>query len=71
MASTVIAGCDICGKDMYDSEKAYATTAGRISSKIGGFNPDTDEPWFTVACEDCGERISAAMERISAAIMIL
>ena len=59
--------CNICGKDLYDGDEAYGTTTGDISDDAGGFIQTHDEPWLTVACPDCGSRISDAISLISGA----
>jgi hypothetical protein len=50
--------CDICGEELYDGDKAYGTTDGSVMSDYCGFIQDTTEPWNTIACSSCGERIS-------------
>jgi len=50
--------CDICWKELYDGDKAYGTTGGSVLNSCCGFVPDSWEPWNTVACVPCGERIS-------------
>jgi hypothetical protein len=50
--------CDICGKELYDGDKAYGTTDGSVLSDYCGFIQDATEPWNTIACSSCGERIS-------------
>lgn len=54
-------GCGICGKEMYYGDRAYATTTGSITDDVGGFDAADCEPWLTVACEECGEKISEAI----------
>ncbi len=50
--------CDICGEELYDGDKAYGTTDGSVLADYCGFIQDTTEPWNTIACSSCGERIS-------------
>lgn len=50
--------CDICGKELYDGDKAYATTDGQVKKDCEGFMPSQTEQWNIVACASCGERIS-------------
>lgn len=59
-----ICGCTICGKDLYNGDKAYATTLGEISVLHGGFVEDEMEAYLTVACASCGEKISEAIGKI-------
>ena len=54
-------GCSICGKKMYYGNSAYATTTGSIEEDVGGFDAADCEPWLTVACEKCGEKIGDAI----------
>jgi hypothetical protein len=56
--------CDMCGTALFDGDHAYATTVGDISEKDDGFVAACDEPWLTVACKKCGEKISDALCRI-------
>ena len=55
--------CDICGKGMKDGDRAYATTTGVISDEVDGFWMD-EGPWHTVACVECGEKISDAINKL-------
>ena len=57
--------CDICGKSIENGDKAYATTTGLIKEECEGFVPDIDTPWLTVACSECGDRISEVIANIS------
>jgi len=59
--------CDICGKELKEQDKAYATSTGSIEVfAIGnreedvflGFEQDELEGWLTAACESCGKKIS-------------
>lgn len=54
-------GCSICGKEMHYGDRAYGTTTGSLEEDMAGFSPDDVEPWLTVACEDCGQKISNAI----------
>lgn len=56
-----LCNCDICGKDLYDGDIGYGTTTGRVTIDFEGFGADTDEPWLTVACHECGELIGDAI----------
>ena len=56
--------CDLCGKDLFDGEEAYATALGYISKEVNGFTSGEDSPWLTVACAECGEKISEAVEKL-------
>jgi DNA-directed RNA polymerase subunit RPC12/RpoP len=57
--------CTICGKELKDKDEAYGTTEGYIDDLSEGFVPYVDRPWLTVACKNCGERISEAISNIS------
>ena len=59
-----ICNCTVCGKPLFDGDKAYATTGGTIEESVDGFMMDDIEPWFTVACESCGLEISGAITNI-------
>lgn len=56
--------CGICGKEMSYGDKAYGTTMGVIHGCGDGFYADS-EPWITVACKKCGEKISAAISNLA------
>ena len=53
--------CDICGEDIPDCEPAYATTTGTIEKSYEGFAASDTDPWLTVACANCGSKISDAI----------
>lgn len=61
-----ISKCNVCGKPLYDGDRAYATTEGYIGGGIEGFVPDHKGPWLTVACEDCGLKITDVIEGMQA-----
>ena len=46
---------------MYYGNEAYATTTGSLEESVDGFNVSDYEPWLTVACKDCGEKINEAI----------
>lgn len=54
---TPLCACDICGKDLYDGDEGYGTTMGMVTKNFEGFGADSDS-WLTVACTECGEKIS-------------
>lgn len=60
--------CTICGKKLHDGDSAYATTTGTIEifGVIGeyGFNVNHREPWLTIACEECGLKISGKIHEL-------
>lgn len=55
--------CTICGKELEDGDPAYATTTGTIQEEMDGFMPD-ENPYPTVACEECGYLISDAIDKL-------
>lgn len=60
--------CNICGKPMYDGDKAYATVGGIIDRTVEGFYPSDNEPYYTIACDECGQKISDAISRLEVEI---
>lgn len=56
--------CDICGNEFFEDDNAYGTTTGYM--KEDGFYAGND-PWLTVACPICGDRLSDAVALISGA----
>lgn len=62
-----ICACDVCGKEMFDGDEAYATTTGKVSLEAEGFVPG-EGPWLTVACAECEEKISDAVASIEAIV---
>lgn len=60
-----VCSCTICGKKLFDGDKAYGTTTGIIDAEVDGFYSDDSEPWLTVACEECGKKISEAIHKLS------
>ena len=56
--------CGICGEDIPDGEPAYGTTTGTIEESCGGFASSDTDPWLTVACESCGQKISDAIVKL-------
>lgn len=63
--------CTLCGKELKEGDKAYATTTGVIVTDAYDSNGvpqgeeqepyffmDDNEPWLTVACEECGDHVS-------------
>lgn len=49
---------------MYDSDKAYATVGGVIDRVVEGFRPSDEDPYHTIACEECGLKISDAISQL-------
>ncbi len=58
--------CDVCGRELFDGDEAYATSTGNVSLEAEGFAPGKD-PWLTVACAECGEKISDAVASVESA----
>jgi len=52
--------CSVCGVEISNGESAYAVTTGTIEEECFGFRTD-DKPWLTVACEECGVKITEAI----------
>jgi hypothetical protein len=61
-----ISKCTVCGKPLYDGDRAYATTEGYMDGGVEGFVPDHKVPYLTVACEDCGFKITEAIDDMQA-----
>jgi hypothetical protein len=59
-----VCNCTICGRPLYHDDPAYGTTTGTIDERIEGFVPSEFEPWLTIACKDCGWKISEAIENL-------
>lgn len=51
--------CAICGKELVESnfDPVFGITLGHISQDCEGFMADTDEPWESILCPDCHNRI--------------
>jgi len=60
----VVANCDICGKDMFEGDGAYVTSGGTVSTELEGVVMD-GQGFYTTACEDCGNRCSDAISRVT------
>jgi hypothetical protein len=58
--------CNICGKELGEGARAYVTSHGDINSAELGVTLCDDEPCLTVACEECGHKISDAICEIAA-----
>lgn len=58
MNKAPIACCDICGEDLHDGDRAFGTTTGRVLREYDGFTADDSDPWITVTCQDCGDKIT-------------
>jgi DNA-directed RNA polymerase subunit RPC12/RpoP len=57
----LLGSCSVCGKDLYEGDDAYATSTGKMDAIAEGFYMDTFQPWGTVACKECGSKISTAI----------
>ena len=51
--------CDVCGKELWPDDRAFATASGFLQSENGegGFCMDENQPFMTVTCSECGEKI--------------
>lgn len=58
-----LTSCSLCGEDLFDGDKAFATTTGSMDADVGGFAADENN-WLDVVCSECGDTIGDAICKI-------
>lgn len=56
--------CAICDKEFEEGERVYLTGGGTFMKEHYGPIADGEEPFYTVACTDCGLKISTAISKL-------
>ena len=59
--------CTVCGKELKEGDDLYVTSSARLedSARLGVVEICvSDTPYFTIACDECGQKISEVIESV-------